>query len=39
MLIDKNHSLLRDNTFHIDQKCDEYVAFANVSEAIDLAMN
>lgn len=39
MLIDKNHSLLRDNTFHIDQKCDEYVAFANLSEAIDLAMN
>lgn len=37
MLIEKDHSLLRDNTFHIDQKCDEYVVFANEGEAVELA--
>lgn len=39
MLIEKNHSLLGDNTFHIDQKCDEYVVFANEGEAVELARN
>lgn len=37
MLIEKNHSLLGDNTFHIDQKCDEYMVFANEGEAVELA--
>lgn len=37
MLIEKDHSLLRDNTFHIDQKCDEYVVFANEGETVELA--
>ena len=39
MLIEKDHSLLCDNTFHIDQKCDEYVVFANEGEAIEVARN
>ncbi len=37
MLIEKDHSLLRDNTFQIDQKCDEYIVFANEGEAVELA--
>ena len=37
MLIEKDHSLLGDNTFHIDQKCDEYVVFANEADAVALA--
>ncbi len=37
MLIEKDHSLLGDNTFHIDQKCDEYAVFANEAEAVELA--
>ena len=39
MRTEKDHSLLRDNTFHIDQKCDEYVVFSKEGEAAELARN
>lgn len=37
MFVEKNHSLLHDNTFHIDQKCDEYVVYANERDAVSVA--
>lgn len=38
MQIEKNHSLLRDNTFGIDQKCNEYVVYSNERDAIEAAV-
>lgn len=33
----KNYSLLHDNTFGIDQRCDEYVVFDSVEDAVAVA--
>jgi UDP-N-acetylmuramate dehydrogenase len=33
----KNYSLLHNNTFGIDQKCDEFVIFETVDDAVDIA--
>lgn len=32
-----NYSLLHDNTFGIDQKCDEYIVYTDEKDAIDVA--
>lgn len=37
MLIEHNHSLKADNTFGIDARCREYVAFGSEDEAADIA--
>jgi UDP-N-acetylmuramate dehydrogenase len=33
----KNYSLLHDNTFGIDQRCEEYIVYSNATEAADVA--
>ena len=37
MQVEKNHSLLHDNTFNIDQKCDEYIVYENEYDAVLIA--
>lgn len=37
MQVEKNHSLLHDNTFNIDQKCDEYIVYENEHDAVLIA--
>lgn len=37
MQVEKNHSLLHDNTFNIDQKCDEYIVYENERDAVSIA--
>lgn len=37
MQVQKNHSLLHDNTFNIDQKCDEYIVYDNERDAVSIA--
>lgn len=37
MLVKHNYSLLHDNTFGIDQACDEYIVYANEQDAVRVA--
>lgn len=37
MQVEKNHSLLHDNTFNIDQNCDEYIVYENEHDAVSIA--